>query len=181
MVLTILSPTACSSTFLILPRTTCSGKAPPIKSEGPCTLIIHQENTPKTCPENNLMEAIPQLILPFAKWLQLTSSWKKQQTDNWRNQWKLNSTVIQEVQLLLHIFTWIRGHLLEHERPISSQSSINSSSSSPRSYQFSNSFSVEVGTWRTIPSVAVSSWLWLTWYVLMIFHSICLHPLAMST
>lgn len=31
------------------------------------------------------------------------------------------------------------------------------SSSSPRSYQFSHSFSVEVGTWRTIPSVAVSS------------------------
>lgn len=36
-------------------------------------------------------------------------------------------------------------------------SELNSSSSSPRNYQFANSLSVEVGTWRTIPSFAVSS------------------------
>lgn len=105
---------------------------------------------------------------------------KQQQTDGWRNKWKLNITEIHEVQFLYHIFTWVWGHLLEHGRLISCHSSVNSSPC-PRNYQFANSLSVKVGTWRTIPSVAGSSRLWLTWYVLMTVHRIDLHPPAMST
>lgn len=137
---------------------------------------------PQDLPRKQFVGGNPSINAPFCQMaLTYIKLEEQQQTDEWRNQWKLKSTVIHEVLLLLHIFTWVWGHLLEHGRPMSCQSSINSSFPSPRNYQFANSLSVKVGTWRTIPSVTVSSCLWLTWYVLMTIYSIHLHPVAMST